>query len=219
MANDYRLINWKILGAVISGPIYAAILLLIPFGMLTAISVVMDPGFVIYEFLPEELLFIPWLVLSIIISSGNIRISNIFNNVSAKNKIITISDTYKSDHFQSKDNGILQNLAQDIYLKLKKSSLKDIKSLQIKERDYGLDVVIEDHDSQIIAIALSSSFVEPSLSKKMNLIIELLISFEPPFFPWKRIKYNANIALKLKIESIIVNLLNDLNYTYVIDSG
>ena len=203
----YIRINWRIIEALISGPFYAAILLIIPFGMLTAISVVMDPGFVIYEFLPEELLFIPWVIISIFISLGNIRVSRICGSGFGKKRIITINNINMEDYIQRNSNSIVENIAHDLYLCIEKTKFNQIRSLTNRNREYGIEIIIEDALNEIISIAVSSA--SPSLSslKVCNLTVELLVSFEPPVFPWNRIKYIGNIELKHQIEVEIEDFL------------
>ncbi len=215
----YIRINWKIIEALISGPFYAAILLIIPFGMLTAISVVMDPGFVIYEFLPEELLFIPWVIISIFISLGNIRVSRICGSIFGKKRIITINNINMEDYIQRNSNSIVENIAQDIYLCIEKTKLNQIRSLTNRNREYGIEIIIEDVLNEIISIAVSSA--SPSLSsiKGYNLTVELLVSFEPPVFPWNRIKYNGNIELKHQIEVEIEDLLQKRRLNFSSESA
>jgi hypothetical protein len=68
-----RLFTFDILVSFISGPLIATLLLLIPLGVLIGLFEVIDPAFVAYEFIPEEILFFPWLFLCITISFINIR--------------------------------------------------------------------------------------------------------------------------------------------------
>jgi hypothetical protein len=217
--SSYWKINWRIFEAIISGPLYAGIILIIPFGMLTALSVVMDPSFVIYEFLPEELLFIPWFILSIFISLGNIRVSNICGSESGKKRIITISNTNIEKYMKRSINNVSENIAQDIYICIDKMKSKQIKSLTNRIREYGIDIVVEDTSNQIISIAVSSSSRGIGDVKGLNIIVELLVSFEPPFFPWNRIKYNGNIELKMQIEESIEDFLKKMQFNYLIESA
>ena len=211
----YNKINLRIIEALISGPFYAAILLIIPFGMLTAISVVMDPGFVIYEFLPEELLFIPWVIISIFISLGNIRVSRICGSAFGKKRIITIKNINTENYIRSNSNNIIENIAHDIYVCIKKTKLNQIRSLTNRDREYGIEIIIEDALNEIISIAVSSASPSSSRINGNNLIVELLVSFEPPLFPWNRIKYNGNIELKHQVEMEIEDFLQkrQLNYS------
>lgn len=217
--SSYWKINLRIFEAIISGPLYAGILLIIPFGMLTALSVVMDPSFVIYEFLPEELLFIPWLILSIFISLGNIRVSSICGSDSGKKRIITISNTNIEKYMKRNINNVSENIAQDIYICIDKMKSKQIKSLTNRRREYGIDIVVEDTSNQIISIAVSSTSRGSGDINGFNIIVELLVSFEPPFFPWNRIKYNGNIELKMQIEESIESFLKKMQFNYLSEAA
>lgn len=218
MTSIYEKLNWSTLEAIISGPVYAALLLLIPFGMLTALSVVMDPGFMVYEFLPEELLFIPWVILSVFISLGNIRISNIRGSIYGKNRIITITNIKAENYMKNNGEIFLDKIAKDIGSYIEESNEKNIKSLTTKIREYGSDIIVEDNENQILSIAVSSSAWSLTNKKSNSLIVEVLVSLEPPFFPWSRIKYNGNLDLKQKIEEIIENYLKKMQFSYSIET-
>lgn len=218
MTSIYEKLNWSTLEAIISGPVYAALLLLIPFGMLTALSVVMDPGFMVYEFLPEELLFIPWVILSVFISLGNIRISNIRGSIYGKNRIITITNIKAENYMKNNGEIFLDKIAKDIGSYIEESNEKNIKSLTTKIREYGSDIIVEDNENQILSIAVSSSALSSTNKKSNSLIVEVLVSLEPPFFPWSRIKYNGNLDLKQKIEEIIENYLKKMQFSYSIET-
>lgn len=187
--------------------------------MLTALSVIMDPSFVIYEFLPEELLFIPWLILSIFISLGNIRVSSICGSDSGKKRIITISKTNLEKYMKRSINNVSENIAQDIYICIEKIKSKQIKSLTNRSREYGIDIVVEDTSNQIISIAVSSTSRGSGDINGFNIIVELLVSFEPPFFPWNRIKYNGNIELKMQIEESIESFLKKMQFNYLSEAA
>lgn len=65
--------NFDIFVSLISGPILATLIMLLPLGVLIGLFEVIDPAFVAYEYIPEEILFIPWLFLCIFISAINVR--------------------------------------------------------------------------------------------------------------------------------------------------
>ena len=218
MTSRYEKLNWSAIEAIISGPVYAALLLLIPFGMLTALSVVMDPGFMVYEFLPEELLFIPWVILSVFISLGNIRISNIRGSIHGKNRIITITNIMAENYMKNNGEFFLDKIAKDIGSYIEESNQKNIKSLTTKIREYGSDIIVEDNENQILSIAVSSSAWSSTNKKSNSIIVEVLVSLEPPFFPWSRIKYNGNLDLKQKIEESIENYLKKMQFSYSIET-
>jgi hypothetical protein len=116
-------------------------------------------------------------------------------------------------------NNVSENIAQDIYICIDKMKSKKIKSLTNRRREYGIDIVVEDTSNQIISIAVSSSSRGIGDVKGLNIIVELLVSFEPPFFPWNRIKYNGNIELKMQIEESVEDFLKKMQFNYLIESA
>jgi len=61
----------NILLGLLSGPLLAALILLVPMGILTGLSVVLDPSLAMYEFVPEEALVVPFTILAVLISAAN----------------------------------------------------------------------------------------------------------------------------------------------------
>ena len=119
-----------------------------------------------------------------------------------------------------KNNGeiFLDKIAKDIGSYIEESNQKNIKSLATKIREYGSDIIVEDNENQILSIAVSSSAWSSTNKKSNSIIVEVLVSLEPPFFPWSRIKYNGNLDLKQKIEESIENYLKKMQFSYSIET-
>jgi len=208
---------YSFLESTISGFFYSTIIFIVPFGMLTGLSALMDPSLVLYEFLPEEALFIPWIILSLLISWGNINIANVFRDNSCKNKIFTIRDFDIHKYLNNGDERYVELVSEEISAFISNKCTKQISSLNKLHRSDGVELIINDIHNQILLVSISSSLPARKLGGNITAILEIMISLQIPFLPWKRAKFRANSILKAEIENLIEVFLKDKKISYSLD--
>jgi hypothetical protein len=208
---------YSVLESVISGFFYSTIIFIVPFGMLTGLSALMDPSLVLYEFLPEEVLFIPWIILSLLIVWGNVNIANLFRDSACKNKIFTIRDFDVHKYVNKGDERYVELFSEEISTFILNKRLNQLSSITKLHRSDGIGLAIKDIRNQTLLVSISSFLPDKKFDTNNTPILEIMISVEVPFLPWKRARFRANIILKGEIENLIEVFLNNKKISYSLD--
>lgn len=207
---------WNILLGLISGPILAAIILLVPFGVLTGVSAALDPSLAMYEFTPELELIIPFILIAGFISTANIRLALVMSRDDRAGRIFEIStDAYAADASGAENihghRG--KQLAEDFMGYLRE---REGEALEIGEaigEDYGWGFWIgEKHFSPLwVAVAHSG----PSEQDETKDDYVLAVTLEPPVTPWRRLVYRPDFPLRDRVEDHLADFLavRGLRYT------
>jgi hypothetical protein len=66
-------------------------------------------------------------------------------------------------------------------------------------------------------VSISSFLPDKKFDTNNTPILEIMISVEVPFLPWKRARFRANIILKGEIENLIEVFLNNKKISYSLD--
>lgn len=214
--NNVKLV-YSVLESAISGFFYSTIIFIVPFGMLTGLSALMDPSLVLYEFLPEEVLFIPWIILSLLIAWGNVNIANLFRDSACKNKIFTIQDFDIHKFVNKGDERYVDLISEEISTFISNKCLNQLSSITKLHRSDGVGLAIKDIRNQILLVSISSSLPDKKFDANNTAILEIMISLEAPFLPWKRARFRANTILKAEIENLIEVFLNNKNISFSLD--
>lgn len=188
---------------------------LIPLGMITASVIVIDPSFVAYEFLPEELLLIPWLFCSIIISFSNTRSAYLigtsetpFTSFYIKTFIyfVEVSERFDSDEFPGR------KLCYSIHDFLKSNIYDYIISTPLHEDDSWSFFISNDN---FCTISVSIYFLGNEDENPHIEEFEISIQYTPPLNPLKRLKFTPDHILMKQIKDKVVEFMfkNKINYS------
>ena len=217
MGVELRISNdtaWDIAAGIVSGPIISALILLIPLGMITASVIVIDPSFVAYEFLPEEILAIPWIICSIIISFSNARAAYLIGTANAPSTtyyvktpifFVDVNKRGLSDEFPGR------NFCEQIYKTIKTNFDDYIITLPLHE-DYSWSFLISKNENCLIFISiyfLGNDVRNPHIEE-----FEISIQYQAPISPLLRLKFKPDQNLMRDVNSIFVQFLNNNNLKY-----
>ena len=187
-----NIVNFDIFLGLISGPIVSTLLMLLPLGVLVGLFEVLDPAFVAYEYIPEEILFIPWALLMIFISFVNTRASYLLH------KIHGTSTTYliQTDKYFNPTNTRLEQdefpgqiicLSFQLYLN---SILPDFSNNPPYHKDYGWSILADKDENSLIEITFAFSGID-QIDPHIE-IYEISIDYLPPFNPFSLVNFAPN---------------------------
>lgn len=208
----------KILLGVLSGPLLATVILLVPLGVLTGLAVVLDPSLGMYEFVPEEELLVPFIFLAILISAANVRLALRMSRDTKAGRIITLTtDRYLDD----------QSGAQNIHGHPGKAFADELKSFIAKHEDkpvslskpigedYGWGFWVKEKGFSPVWVAIAHSGVANEDRRAEEYMIA--ITLEPPILPWRRLRYKPDFALRDGIEQRVTEFLTAMNIPFSIE--
>lgn len=207
-----------VLAGLASGPILAALILLVPLGVLTGLNVALDPSLAIDEFAPEEELFVPFILLSVLISVGNARLAWVMSRESEPERLYKVTterflaDPSSEMHMHGHRG---RQLAADFKTFLAGSDDGTLNFGELVEEDYGWKFSINRKDFSELWIRIAH-VRQPAGDKKSDHYV-LTVAFEPPFLPWRRLAYEPDFPLHHEAERQLVKFLRINDLPFVID--
>jgi hypothetical protein len=228
---------WDILLGLVSGPMIAALLLLIPLGALTGLTVALDPNLDLYEFAPEEELLVPWAILAVMISIANIHVALVNAAVSRPSQIFTIrTEKYRTTGPEEEETTTRpqeremfsvhagmdtgwrhgRHLVEDIVAYIGAREPEEVVIDPPEAEDYGWSFMIGTRNLYPLQVAIS--FVDVVDHVRDIEEYELSVDFDPPFLPWKRFSYQPDVALRDRVEGHIVDLLKSKGVSFTMES-
>lgn len=208
-----RLFTFDILVSFISGPLIATLLLLIPLGVLIGLFEVIDPAFVAYEFIPEEILFFPWLFLCITISFINIRAtyllrlldkSSVFYLLRTDKFYTAPEDRLDLDEYPGK---FLSNQFRSFII----NEMSYYSCSMPIHKDYGWSLLFDNDINSVVEVSFALTGIDelnPHIEE-----YEISIDYIVPFNPSFRISFSPNEEYFGKI----VHLLNRFMTSYGVE--
>ncbi len=224
---------WDILLGLVSGPLVAALLLLIPLGALTGLTVALDPNLDMYEFAPEEELLVPWGILAAMISIANIHVALVNAAVPRPSQIFTIrTEKYRTTDVDGEttaeppqeremfsvhagmDTGWRhgRHLVDDMVSFIGARKPEDVEISAPEAEDYGWSFTVGTKNLYPLQVAVS--FVDVVDHVRDIEEYELSVDFDPPMLPWKRFGYQPDVALRDRIEADIVGFLTSQGVSF-----
>jgi hypothetical protein len=207
---------WRILLGLISGPILSALLLAIPLGVLTGVSVALDPSLAMYEFTPVEELLAPFVLLAAFISVANVRHAINMSHDKNAARIFEIStDRYSEDDSGAENiHGHSGKLLAAEFIRF--LATREDGAVEIGEatgEDYGWGFWIGEKGFSPMWVAIAHSGPSEIDESKDDYV--LAVTLEPPVTPWRRLAYKPDFALRDRIERHLVDFLasHDIPYT------
>ena len=186
------ILNFDIFMSFISGPIIATLLMLIPLGVLIGLFEVMDPAFVAYEYIPEEILFIPWFFLCIFISFINIRSTYLLSLLDRSTVLYLI----RTDHFFAAPE---ERLSMDEYPGRCLSGefhayiMNKFPGLSCSipvHKDYGWSILFDNDLNSVVEVSFALTDIDESNPHLEE--YEISVDFIVPLNPTFRISFNPN---------------------------
>lgn len=205
----------NVLLGLLSGPVWAGLILLIPLGVLTGLNVALDPSLAIDEFAPEEELFIPFLLLALLFSAANGRLAWVMSRERVAEQLFKVtterflSDPSSSFHAHG-------HRGRQLALDLKKYLADEVDGSviygEVAEEDYGWRFDARRKDFSEVRI-LIAHVGQPDGETRVDEYV-LTVVFEPPFLPWRRLTYEPDFDLYREMKRHITQFLrvNDLSF-------
>lgn len=199
---------WNILLGAISGPILAAVILLVPLGVLTGVSAALDPSLAMYEFTAEEELLLPFILIAGLISAANVRLAVVMSRDKRAGRIFEIAtDAYASD--PSGDENMHghrgKQLAEEFARYLGEREGAALQIGEASDEDYGWGFWIGETGFSPLWVAVAHS--GPSESDETKDDFALAVTLEPPVAPWRRLVYKPDFALRDRVEDHLAEFL------------
>jgi len=191
-----------------SGPIIATLIMLIPLGMLIGFFEAIDPAFVAYEFIPEEILFFPWVVLSIFISAINVRTSYLLKILDRSSLVYKIhtdrfftppEDRLTLDEFPGKI--ISSEFRSFVIHEMPNTSC----SMPI-HKDYGWTLLFDNDVNSVIEISFALTGIDESNPHLEE--YEISIDYVVPSNPSFRISFLPNPDYFDQINDFLVTFMS-----------
>jgi len=195
-----NIFNFDILLALISGPIVSTLLMLVPLGVLIGLFEVIDPAFVAYEYVPEEILFVPWIIVLMFISFVNLRSTYLLKGLDRPSSTYVVDtslfytppeDRFDLDEYPGKN--ICTEFKSYIF-----KTLPDISCSEVSHKEYGWCFVVDNDINSIIEVSFSFAGIDelnPRVEK-----YEITIDYLPPFNPLYRISFSPNESIYSQID-------------------
>lgn len=210
-----------VLAGLASGPILAALILLVPLGVLTGLNVALDPSLAIDVFAPEEELVIPFVLLTVLISAANARLAWVMSRESEPERLYRVTterflaDPSSSLHMHGHRG---RQLALDFKTFLADADDGSLEFGELVEEDYGWKFSINRKDFSELWIRVAH-VRKPEDDMKGDEYV-LTVAFEPPFLPWRRISFEPDFPLHHETERQLVKFLqiNDLPFAIDLES-
>jgi hypothetical protein len=208
----------NILLCLLSGPLLAALILLVPMGVLTGLSVVLDPSLAMYEFVPEEVLLPPFILLAVLISAANVRLAIVMSRDRKAGRIIRVrTNRYVDDPSGAQNIHGHQGRAFADELKqfIAKREDKAVAQSTAIGEDYGWGFWLREKAFSPVWVAIAHAG-SPKDDESVEEYI-VAITLEPPILPWRRLRYNPDFALRDEIEQRVTEFLAERNIPFAIE--
>lgn len=210
---------WNVLLGLLSGPVLAGLLMLVPLAMLTGLSAVLDPSLAMYEFVPEEELLLPFLLIAGLISAANARLAVVMSRDRKAGRLFEVTtDRYASDP-SGKDNihghpG--RQFAQDFIHYLATREGPGVALGEPVGEDYGWGFWIEEKGFSPLWVAIAHSGRRTPDEPDEDYV--LAITLEPPLLPWRRLRYRPDFALRDEVERQLIEFLHERRMRFVTEA-
>lgn len=206
----------NVLAALASGPVLAALILLLPLGVLTGVTVALNPSLAIDELAPEEELLIPFVLIAALISTANARLAWIMSPDTKSGRIFKVTTTrYSTDPSREEHphghSG--RRLGLDFIQFLTRRYGGSVAMSAPEAEDYGWKFWIqrEGFSPLCVAVAHVSAPTEDNPTEEYDIAVTL----EPPLLPWRSLAYRPDFGLRDEIEQRLSEFLdaNGLPFT------
>ncbi|GLI92731.1 hypothetical protein [Methylocystis echinoides] len=213
-----RLISNVVLG-LLSGPVLAGLVLLVPLAVLTGLSAVLDPSLAMYEFVPEEALLLPFLLIAVLISVANARLAVVMSHDRKAGRLFEVTTDRYADDPSGKENihghpG--KQFAVDLIEYLATREGPRISLGDPVGEDYGWGFWIEEKGFSPLWVAIAHAG-RPDADERAEDYI-LAITLEPPLLPWRRLAYKPDFALRDEIERQLIEFLHTRRMPFVTEA-
>ncbi|WP_424362049.1 hypothetical protein [Methylocystis parvus] len=199
---------WNILLGVISGPTLAALILLVPFGVLTGVSAALDPSLAMYEFTPEQELLVPFILIAGLISAANVRLAVVMSRDKRAGRIFEIAtDAYAGDPSgeENMHGHPGKQLAEEFARYLGEREGDALQIGDAEGEDYGWGFWIGEKGFSPLWVAVAH--FGPSEQDETKDDYVLAVTLEPPVTPWRRLVYKPDFALRDRVEDHLAEFL------------
>jgi hypothetical protein len=210
----------NILAALASGPVLAALTLLIPLGVLTGLTAAINPSLAIDEAAPEEELVIPFILIAALISAANVRLAWIMSGHTKTGRLVKVT-TARYIHDPSGEQHSHghrgRQLALD-FIRFSAAQSGDAVAFGAPEmEDFGWKFWIRRKDFSPLWMVVAH-VAEPSIDNPVEEYIAA-VTLEPPFLPWRRLSYKPDFSLRNEVERQFLEFLrvNSLSFSTDID--
>lgn len=208
--------TFSIVIALLSGPVLSALLLLIPLGMLTGLSVVLDPSLAMFEFVPEEELLLPFLLLAVLISAANVRLATVMARDRKYDRIFKLTTSLYFDDASGADNihghpG--RDFARDFSHFFASHERATVTLSEPIGEDYGWGFWAERSGFSPLWVAFAHSGRKKDGERADDYMVA--VTMEPPLLPWRRLTYKPDFHLRHKIEVRLKEFFASRNIAYV----
>lgn len=197
----------SVLLGLLSGPVLAALFLLIPLGVLTGLAAVVNPSLALDEFVPEEELVIPFVLIAGLISTANTRLALLMARDVPGERIFEVTTArYKGDpsaegHMHHHPG---RRFAQDLIGFLNENVAMKATCGTPTPEDYGWKFSIQREGFSPLWLAVAH-LGNPDESSSEKYV--LAATLEPPLFPWTRLAYKPDFALREQVEQRVAEFL------------
>lgn len=205
----------SLLLGLLSGPLLAALILLIPLGILTGLSVVLDPSLAMYEFVPEEELLGPFIILTILISGANIRLAVVMGRDRKAGRVIRLTTDRYADDPSGVDNihghpG--RAFARELQAFLATREGKGVSLGTPTDEDYGWGFWVGEKEFSPLWVAIAHAGRASEDERADEYVIA--VTLEPPILPWRRLTYRPDFDFRDEIEMQVKEFLanNKINF-------
>ncbi len=212
---------WNILLGLLSGPVIAGLALLLPLGVLTGVSAVLDPSLAIDEFEPEKELLLPFVLIAALIAAANVRLAFVMSHDRKAGRLFEVTtDCYAEDPSAAENihGHPGKRFALDFIQYL--TTTNDGAKLSIGDpigEDYGWGFWIEERGFSPLWAAFAHEGRSNAEDRSENFI--LAITLEPPLMPWRRLSYKPDFALRDEIERRLIEFLYSRGMSFSTEAG
>jgi hypothetical protein len=206
---------WNILLGLVSGPILAGLILLIPLGMLTGVSAALDPSLAMYEYTPEKELLIPWLLLAALISAANIRLALLLSKDRESHRMFEVTTPRYADDpsgAQNVNGHRGKQFAEDLIRHLAAREGDKVEIGEPVPEDYGWGFWIGEKGFSPLWVAIAQTGAAKEGEKAEDYL--LAVTLEPPLLPWRRLTFQPDFALRDRIENHLADFLTSNRFSF-----
>lgn len=214
-----RKLYWEIALGLLSGPVLAALILLLPLGVLVGVYVVLDPSLAMYEYTPEEELILPFIALAGLISAANVRLAVVMSRDRNAGRIFeATTDRYAGDPSGAENvNGHPgRQFAQEFidFLKARHGARILVGEPVGEDYGWGFRIGEKGYSPLWVAVAHAGRRTPDEPAEDYALAVTL----EPPLLPWRRLVYKPDFALRNEVERVLIEFLRTQNISFVTEA-
>jgi hypothetical protein len=219
MAKRRAQLWWDVFVGLISGPILAALVMLLPLGVLTGVSAALDPSLAMYEFTPEEDLLLPWIILAVMISAANIRLALVMSQDTRAGRIFSIeTERFLNDPSGEENvNGHRgKQFVEEFTRFLVEREGDRVHAGEPVSEDYGWGFWLGEKGYSPLLVAIAHGGRAKGEKAEQYLAG---VTLEPPLMPWRRLTYKPDIPLRDRVEKHLSDFLtaNQMSFTSEIE--